>query len=590
MLKRQVEESKSIEDLIKLIDEGKIVLPEFQRDFKWPIEKTEVLFDSIFKGLFIGSLILSKPGFDLACKDIDKRPRGSKRHKPKAELYRESDFENRNIMALLDGQQRITSIYRALKGPDEIFIVFKPLKELFSEEYFDYSEEEPKVDVEDYIEGFSSNSSPTPGIFRISLRDLFTKAKKSDKVFTRDIVDDRINEIDQELSDQQIEVLEAYAIHLRSFFTIEILTESNLLSVQLLDMDLEKFVLYFERSNSQGLNLTFIDIITAKVYVDFRLSNAIEEAKQFPLFNDKLVEPVVRYLNFLENGDVTRKSILRDLTSDAFVNNWDQVINDLNTVQDWLLKQRMVFSLETLPYKTMLLPILSFYQNLPHKDFAQASEEQLKMLRVWFFSSIYDSRYGGARHGSTNVVIKEDCIVMRDLARGDYPKESYWDKLRIDISFNEMKRVTGNKSPKFLAIAYYSYFNRPFLNLENGSEVNFNSKVDIHHILPSNYIKSFFGKDSDEYDLADTILNKAFIPKISNIKYSDKKPSEYLLAITQKNPKITESLDTHLILDSQGLIEGRFDEDFFSFIEMRYESMKTLIESLKRSLVQLQSN
>ena len=173
MLKRQVEESKSIEDLVKLIDEGKIVLPEFQRDFKWPLEKTEILFDSIFKGLFIGSLILSKPGFDLACKDIDKRPRGSKRHKPKAQLYTESDFENRNIMALLDGQQRITSIYRALKGPDDIFVVFKSLKELFSEEYFDYSEEEPKVDVEDYIEGFSSNSSPTPGVFKISLRDLF---------------------------------------------------------------------------------------------------------------------------------------------------------------------------------------------------------------------------------------------------------------------------------------------------------------------------------------------------------------------------------------------------------------------------------
>lgn len=590
MLKRQVEESKSIEDLIKLIDEGKIVLPEFQRDFKWPIEKTEVLFDSIFKGLFIGSLILSKPGFDLACKDIDKRPRGSKRHKPKAELYKESDFENRNIMALLDGQQRITSIYRALRGPDEVFIVFKSLEELFSEEFYDYSEEEPKVEVEDYIEGFSSNSASNPGIFRISLKDLFTKAKKSDKVFTRDIVDARISEIDRDLSNQQIEVLEAYAIHLRSFFTIEILTESNLLSVQLLDMDLEKFVLYFERSNSQGLNLTFIDIITAKVYVDFKLSNAIEDAKQRPLFNDKLVEPVVRYLNFLENGDVTRKSILRDLTSDAFVNNWNQVINDLSIVQDWLLKQRMVFSLSTLPYRTMLLPILSFYQNLPHKDFAQASEEQLEMLRIWFFSSIYDSRYGGARHGSTNVVIKEDCIVMRDLAKGNYPKESYWDKIRIDISLNEMKRITGNSSPKFLAITYYSYFHKPFLNLENGSEVNFSSKVDVHHILPSNYLKLNFGKDSDEYDLADTILNKAFIPKISNIKYGDKKPSEYLLEISKKNPKIDESLATHLISNPQSLINGNFDRDFFGFIEMRYEAMKILVDSLKESLQKLQSN
>ena len=84
-------------------------------------------------------------------------------------------------------------------------------------------------------------------------------------------------------------------------------------------MDLEKFCLYFERSNSQGLNLSFIDIITAKIYVDYKLSEAIESAKKHELFNEKLIEPVVRYLNFLENGEVTRKSILKDLTSSAFV-------------------------------------------------------------------------------------------------------------------------------------------------------------------------------------------------------------------------------------------------------------------------------
>ena len=58
-------QSKSIEDVVKLIQDGKLLLPEFQRDFKWPIEKSETLFDSIFQDLFIGSLIVSKPKFDL---------------------------------------------------------------------------------------------------------------------------------------------------------------------------------------------------------------------------------------------------------------------------------------------------------------------------------------------------------------------------------------------------------------------------------------------------------------------------------------------------------------------------------------------
>ncbi len=34
----------------------------------------------------------------------------------------------------------------------------------------------------------------------------------------------------------------------------------------------------FERSNSQGLNLSFTDIITAKIYIDFKLTQNIADA------------------------------------------------------------------------------------------------------------------------------------------------------------------------------------------------------------------------------------------------------------------------------------------------------------------------
>ena len=44
-------------------------------------------------------------------------------------------------------------------------------------------------------------------------------------------------------------------------FRSDILKKDSLLSVQLLDMDLESFCLYFERSNAQGMTLSFTDII-----------------------------------------------------------------------------------------------------------------------------------------------------------------------------------------------------------------------------------------------------------------------------------------------------------------------------------------
>lgn len=589
-MNKQIEESKSIEELIKLIDDNKVVLPEFQRDFKWPIEKTEVLFDSIFKGLFIGSLILSKPKFDLACKSLDLRPRGSKKHKPKAKIYKESDFENRNIMALLDGQQRITSIYRALKGPDQVFVQLKPLKFLFDENNYDYLNLEPKIKAEEYVEGFFTDDPPSNS-FYLSLSDLYQMIGKREKIFLENCVNPRINEIDVEFSDNQIEALHSYSLNLLQFFNISIVNESNLLSVQLLEMDLEKFCLYFERSNSQGLNLTFIDIITAKVYVDFKLSNAINKAvNKYNYFNDKLIEPVVRYLNFISNGEVTRKSILKDLNSETFVDHWDSVVKDVSFIQEWMLDQNMIFSADSIPYRTMLLPLLSFYQNLPNKDFTQASTEQLDILKLWFYASIFDTRYGGARHGSTNVVIKDDCNTLKNLAKNKFPSKEYWDKLRIEFSFNELKKITSNNSAKQIAIQYLMYSDKPFLNFENDSKVTFGGKIDVHHIFPSNYLKSKFGSDSDEYDISDTILNKVFIHKIPNIKYSDKKPSDYLSEIKNMNPKLITSLESHGIPNPDMLISGEYDNNIFKFLEDRYKMYESKLSLLREKLKSYQSN
>ena len=91
------QETKSIEDILKMIDSGKLLLPEFQRNFMWPLEKTETLFDSIFQDLFIGSLIIAKPKFDLACKKFDLRERGSRKWRPLPELKTSAFFEVNDV-------------------------------------------------------------------------------------------------------------------------------------------------------------------------------------------------------------------------------------------------------------------------------------------------------------------------------------------------------------------------------------------------------------------------------------------------------------------------------------------------------------
>ena len=581
------QDTKSIEDIIKMIDDNKLLLPEFQRDFKWPIEKSETLFDSIFQDLFIGSLIVSRPKFDLACKGFDLRERGKSSRKPIPKLYTEQDFEQNDIYTLLDGQQRTTSIYRALKGKDIIHIIFKDIDTLISPDFYDYEKEEIEVNYEKYIEGFDS-SKPKNGEFHIAINDLYKSIDYRESKFLKQFIDPLLE--DYNISETNKEILREYAASLHKDFRSDIIKKSNLLSVQLLNMDLEKFCLYFERSNSQGLNLSFTDIITAKVYIDFKLSRRIKEAKENQYFNDKLVDSIVRYINFIANGDVTKKSILKELKGSHFIEYWDYVIKDICHIQEWLEENNWLFKVEKIPYKTMLLPILCFYQNLPNKEFSQANQKQLDLLKFWFFTSIIDNRYGGARHGSTNVVLKKDLEIMKNLANNIYPQKEYWMNLRVETSFNELLNLDNNNSAKTLGLSYYMWYKKRFLNLENSAKVSINKNIDVHHIFPSNYLKKKYGDISNEFDFSDSMLNKIRINKISNIKISDKSPNKYLKeldSIPLNNLK--DSLDSHHIGNSQKLIDGDYDDNYILFLEDRYKEIQPLFNELSNASNKLNS-
>ena len=52
--------AESVEDLVRLAREGRIRVPEFQRGLKWKAEQVVDLFDSIYRGFPIGSLLLFK--------------------------------------------------------------------------------------------------------------------------------------------------------------------------------------------------------------------------------------------------------------------------------------------------------------------------------------------------------------------------------------------------------------------------------------------------------------------------------------------------------------------------------------------------
>jgi hypothetical protein len=113
-----------INALIENIDHGKIGLPDLQRPFVWPNVNVRNLFDSLYRGYPAGFLLF----WDTGAEGTVLKGIGSKNDKAAPET------------AIVDGQQRLTSLYAVVKGTEviranfkkeRIRIAFSPLTERF---------------------------------------------------------------------------------------------------------------------------------------------------------------------------------------------------------------------------------------------------------------------------------------------------------------------------------------------------------------------------------------------------------------------------------------------------------------------------
>lgn len=113
----------TVQDLVGGVDKGSVRLPDIQRPFVWPNAKVRDLIDSMYKGYPVGELMF------WANKDATH-----------TKAIGSSQKTQDASMQVVDGQQRLTSLYAVLKGlhvwredysREKIAIAFNPLTERF---------------------------------------------------------------------------------------------------------------------------------------------------------------------------------------------------------------------------------------------------------------------------------------------------------------------------------------------------------------------------------------------------------------------------------------------------------------------------
>jgi hypothetical protein len=571
------QKTESIAQLIEDIVKDRVALPEFQRDFVWDIEKTFDLFDSFVRDIFVGSLIYGVPTFEITVRELDKRPRSGKGSRARLKLssYTRDQIENRvkvnGFRLLLDGQQRATSIYRAMMGVDPVFFIALNEDELAPEVR---AKPPGQRSIEQVLSQFLGE--PVENRVSIRLHDVYRvlngEASREREKAALFLESNKIEGVTAESVESSTEFL-TYLTQLKNLENL--CRQEKLVAYYLLDTDEEKFALFFERSNSKGIQLNFIDILAAKLYAGFNLRSKIEDFEEDNPTLELNREVLVRAISFhvSQGKEIGRSYILSNLTHAHFNSHWETFISAYKKVHDFLRTSRLLIHPTWMPYENMMLPLIAFAAKLLHHDFSQVSSDQAKLIRTWYWLAIFSRRYSSA----AQTYALEDAQALQRSATGDFAG--------ILGIIQRIQPIVRDKDDLLIIHKKYdavykgvlnlvNYQTGGYLNFENGNPVSVASNLEDHHIFPNDYLKKNWVEVHESLDsevAIDCVVNRTLIPKLTNVKVSNKPPSKYLSEIKGKNSNISNALHSHMLSDD--ILTGDYDKNYDFFLDERAEAI-----------------
>jgi hypothetical protein len=585
------QKTESILTLVTDIASDSVALPEFQRDFVWDIEKTFDLFDSFVRDIFVGSLIYGTPSFEITVRELDRRPRSGRGSRSKLKLtsYSRTDIQRKvkinGFRLLLDGQQRATALYRALTGVDSVYFIAtrdedlplgvqgvsegqRALEEVLSEFRGDALVEHVSIAISDV---YRSLKGEVP-----RERDKAQMFLESNK-FTHLTVDN-------------VDTAPEFVTYLTQLKNLEnLFRQEKLVAYYLLDTDEEKFALFFERSNSKGLQLNFIDILAAKLYSGFNLRAKIAEFEEAHPTIDLNREVLVRSISFRvsDGKEMGRSYILSTLNSDHFTLYWDDFTSAYRQVFDYLSSSRLLIHSAWMPYDNMVIPLIAFVTALPRPDFSQITYEQASLLRLWYWMSVFSRRYSSA----AQTFALEDAQALQKAARSDFGSLVAIIQRLQPLIRTKDDLLTVHKKYDALykgVLNLINYDTGGLLNLENNNRVSMISNLEDHHIYPKDYLRKNWGSVHQTLDSEipiDCVINRTLIPKLTNVRVSNKPPSKYLNELATNNVRLNDALLSHLL--SHELLTGDYDNAYDFFLD---ERAGLIMEAINRNILDLRKS
>jgi len=518
--------------LISSIETGEIKIPQFQRKFVWSVKDSAELIDSIIKGYPIGILIYWRTNERLrAIRNL-------------GNIKLPEPTEGEYVNYILDGQQRLTSLFASIKG---LIITDEDGKKAdYSQIYIDLkaTSEDPIVITE--IEGKQPDDL-------IKLRDLMTGGLQ----------------VLASYPETYHEKLDSYKNEIQSY-TFPVINLKNA------PIDIATEV--FTRLNVGGKSLTLFEIMVAKTYDS---SKSFDLAEKYNELKDELklsqydtipAATVLQVVSILLEKDCTRKKILK-LDRQRFIAIWDEAIDCIKSSVDFFRSYGIPVG-RLLPYNAIIVPFSYFYYR--HKKYPTGIMK--KRLEDFFWRVSLGFRYSSG----VETKLAQDCEKIDKILKGQQPKYEWAVTINEEFLENNGWFSTARAFIKAILCLYARHKPKKFDSnnevIIDNSWLKIASSKNYHHFFP----KSYMAKNYKDWDfhyinhianitIVDDFLNKRVI--------RTKSPSEYMKTFNKHNDKLRLTMKSHLIdLDKDGI----WDDDYEKFYTRR---IKRITRELNKFII-----
>lgn len=566
-----------LSELMRDVSSGKTQLPEFQRSWTWDDGRIRGILASLSQGYPMGAIMRLEYGNEsvkFKCRTI--------------EGVKVQDVAPNHLV--LDGQQRLTSMYRTTVSKDPVDTKTEKGKSIKRYYYLDIKKcLDESQDRYDAVIPVPEDRKVKTDFDRTVLLDVSTRELEYEhEMFPINIIFDSGAREDwadgyKEYHNYDKAFMERYKQFRAN--VIETIIGYKLPVITLgRETPREAVCKVFENVNTGGVSLTVFELVTATFAAyNFDLREDWEKCRNIiwgkgePLNTDVMygvdetafLTTVTLYCSYLADSMTTcKKKDVLALPFESYQANKQAVLEGYKMARKFLFSQ-YVFRMRDLPYTTQLIPLAAICAVIGKSTFNLPKTQNI--LKQWYWCGIMGEMYGGANETRyANDIEDIVAVIQGKPSQNRTINSAYFSAARL-ISL----QTRNSAAYKGIMALVYRESCRDFIKGTTMDIVkSMDESPDIHHIFPEAYcIQQGLSKER-----WNSIVNKTPLLPESNRQIGGEAPSKYSKKIMKK-ADIDETqyrirVESHLVN-----YEAFINDDFDTYFVDRAKAIMKVIEN-----------